>query len=142
MNFGYLRNRGGEYGIAFSFRNPSKAALDLELDGSLRLYAYDPAKPYQVFVYTVNSDGKKTLISSSADKEAVWSLRYPKGSCYYFRLAADVRLEKGARLFVVLLDKSIQDFPRNRIKNVFCLNEGRRKLAFVPCFILRSPIKN
>ena len=141
MNFGFLRNRGGECGMAFSFRNPSKAALELELDGNLRLYSYDPAKPYQLFIYTVNADGTKKLISSSANEDAVWSIKYSKGDLYYFRLASDVRLEKGASLFVVLLDKYIQEFPANRIKRVFCLNEGRRKLAFVPCFILRSPIK-
>ena len=141
LNFGFLRNRGGECGMGFSFRNPSQGALDLELDGSLRLYAYDPAKPYQLFIYTVNADGTKKLISSSANKDAIWSVQYPKGELYYFRLASDVRLEKGAVLFVVLLDKHIREFPANKIKYVFCLNEGRRNRAFVPCFILRSPIK-
>lgn len=140
LNFGYLRNRGGEYGIAFSFRNPSGKALELELDGSLRLYSYDPAKPYQLFVFTVDRDGKRKVISSSADKEAIWENKYPGGSLYYFHLSADVRLEKGAQLFVALVDRYLTELAPGKVKTVFCLNEGRRNRIYVPCFILRSPL--
>ena len=140
LNFGYLCNRGGEYGIAFSFRNPSGKALELELDGSLRLYSYDPEKPFQLFVFTMDAEGKRKVISSSADREAIWENKYPGGSVYYFHLSADVRLEKGEQVFVALVDRYLSELSPGKVKPVFCLNEGRRKRIYVPCFILRSPL--
>ena len=137
LNFGRLKNSGEGKGIAFSFRNPSKASLDLELDGSLRLYSYDPQKPFKLYIFTVNREGQRKVVARSDEKERIYMAR----NCYYFRLSSDVTLEKGATLFIALIDPELKSFPRNRIKTVFCLNEGLRKRAFVPCFILRSPLR-
>ena len=139
LNFGRLRNLGEVTGIAFSFRNPSKEALEMELDGGLRLYSFDPAEPFDLFVFTVDSDGKRKVVATSADREAFFVI---DGARHYFRLSADVRLEKGARVFVALNDPCLTKAPPRKIKVVFCLNEGHRKWAFIPRFILRSPIKN
>jgi len=139
LNFGRLRNLGEVTGIAFSFRNPSKEALEIELDGGLRLYSFDPAKPFDLFVFTVDSDGKRKIVSSSADKEPFFVI---DGARHYFRLSVDVRLEKGARVFVALNDPDLTKAPSGKIKVVFCLNEGHRKWAFMPRFILRSPVRN
>lgn len=141
LNFAWLRNTGEGKGVAFSFRNPSKEKLDLELDGSLRLYSYDPQKPFQLYVFTVSSSGGKKVISTSAEKDNIFFTGKGKRKSYYFRLSADLTLEKDARVFIVLTDPELHRAPRNRNKIVFCLNEGLRKRAFVPCFILRSPIK-
>lgn len=139
LNFGRLRNLGEVTGIAFSFRNPSKEALEMELDGGLRLYSFDPAKPFDFFVFTVDSDGKRKVIATSADKDACFVIG---GARHYFRLSAEIRLEKGARVFVALNDPELAKSPPKKTKVVFCLNEGHRKWAFLPRFILRSPIKN
>lgn len=141
LNFGWLRNRGEGYGMAFSFRNPSKGDLDLELDGSLRLYSFDPAKPFHLFVFTRDAAGKTKVISTSADEDAIMSVQEKKHTRYYFRLSADVKLAPGARVYIALCDKTIATLDRRKTKMVFCLNEGWRKPALVPCFILRSRIK-
>lgn len=141
LNFGWLRNRDEGHGMAFSFKNPSKKELELELDGSLRLYSFDPEKPFQLFLFTRDASGKTTVISSSADEDAIVEIREKKSTRYYFRLSADVKLAPGAKVYAALTDKSMTALDGRKTKMVFCLNEGRRKAAFVPCFILRSPIQ-
>ena len=141
MNFAWLRNNGEGSGIAFSFTNPSKKELDLELDGSLRLY-YDSPSGCRIFVYTQTPDGQIQEIADSAKPDSIIPVTRSKKTVYYLRLSSDVKLAPGARLYFAFLDLDIGKLTGKKTRTVFCLNEGIRKPQFIPNFILRSPIRD
>lgn len=141
FNFGWLRNNGEGTGIAFSFLNPSKETLEMELDGSLRLYV-KPTPNCRMYVYTKTAEGKIKEITSSRMPDAIITMFSKNNKPYYYlRLSAELKLQPGARLFFAFYDADILKNKGQKTLMFYCLNEGHGKRQLIPNFILRSRIR-
>ena len=141
--YGSIFNNSEGIGFALSFVNPSKADMNLEIDGSLRLYHYDPKAPFHVYVYTLDQEGKREeVISTVKNPDLVYTVKFKNSQTpsYYFRYTADAKLKPGAELVTAFIDKGIKKSRTSWPAVKTCLNEGVGR-QYLPKVILKSEIR-
>ncbi len=136
--YGYIFRLTDGHGLGFSFKNPFDRNISIEYEGALRLYGYDPASPTSIFLFKGTLDGKKILLKSSSEPDAIYAKENilkngSKKVTYYFRLGVDVELTKNEMVFLVVIESAKP--PKNPIR--FCIDEGINIRSMTPYIIIK-----